>query len=38
MGYGSTFERDLLLDVERGVIVNTGIRNNGTVESDGDAT
>lgn len=37
-GYGSTYERDVLLDVERGVIVNTQIRLNefpavGKVES-----
>ena len=36
MGYGSTFESDLFLDVERGVIVGTRVRHNETPESDGD--
>ena len=35
MGYGSTFERDLLLDVERGVIVATRVRHNGVAKSEG---
>ncbi|WP_144731151.1 MULTISPECIES: hypothetical protein [Comamonadaceae] len=34
MGYGSTFERDLFLDVERGVVVATRERHNGTAESE----
>lgn len=34
MGYGSTFERDLFLDLERGVVKNTRVRHNGTAESD----
>lgn len=34
MGYGSTFERDLLLEVERGVLKNTRVRHNGTAESE----
>ena len=34
MGYGSTFERDLLLDIERGVVVATRVRHNGTAESE----
>ena len=34
MGYGSTFERDLMLDVERGVVIATRVRNNGTAESE----
>jgi len=34
MGYGSTFERDLFLDIERGVIMATRVRHNGTAESD----
>ena len=34
MGYGSTFERDLFLDIERGVIVATRVRHNGTAESE----
>ena len=32
MGYGSTFERDLLLDVERGVVVTSRVRRNGIAE------
>ena len=38
MGYGSTYERDLLLDVDRGVLVTSRIRRNGTAELDGVAT
>ena len=34
MGYGSTFEQDLFLEIERGVIVATRVQHNGTVESD----
>lgn len=34
MGYGSSFERDLMLDVERGVIVATRLRCNGTAETE----
>ncbi len=34
MGYGSTLERDLFLDVERGVVKNTRVRHNGTAESE----
>ncbi|MBK7249658.1 MAG: hypothetical protein IPI06_01780 [Gammaproteobacteria bacterium] len=34
MGYGSTLERDLLLDLERGVVKNTRVRHNGTAESE----
>lgn len=34
MGYGSTFERDLFLDVERGVVKNTRVRHNETAESE----
>ena len=34
MGYGSTFERDLFLEVERGVIVATRVRHNGSADSD----
>ena len=34
MGYGSTFERDLFLDIERGVVVATRVRHNGTAESE----
>lgn len=33
-GYGITFERDLFLDMERGVVKNTRLRHNGTAESD----
>ena len=34
MGYGSTFERDLFLDLERGVVVAIRVRHNGKAESD----
>jgi hypothetical protein len=34
MGYGSTFERDLLLDLERGVVKSTRVRHNGTAASE----
>lgn len=34
MGYGSTFERDLFLDVERGVVKKTRVRHNGTAETE----
>lgn len=34
MGYGSTFERDLFLDLERGVVVATRARHNGTAQTD----
>ena len=34
MGYGSTFERDLFLDIERGVVVAIRVRHNGKAESD----
>lgn len=30
MGYGSTYERDLLLEIERGVVVASGVKHNGT--------
>jgi len=32
MGYGSTYERDVFLDVERGVVAATRTRYNGTAE------
>ena len=35
MGYSSTFERDLFLNVERGVVVATRVQHNGVAESDG---
>lgn len=35
MGYGSTIERDLFLDVERGVVVATRVQHNGVAESGG---
>lgn len=35
MGYGSTFERDLLLEIERGVVVASRVRQNGTAGSAG---
>jgi hypothetical protein len=34
MGYGSTYERDLHLEIERGVITNTTVRENGTAPED----
>lgn len=34
MGYGSTYERDLFLDIERGVVVATRVRHNGIADSD----
>jgi hypothetical protein len=33
MGYGSTFERDMLLDLERGILTKTRLCNNGNSES-----
>lgn len=33
IGYKSTYERDLLLDVERGVVVATQVRHNGTADA-----
>jgi hypothetical protein len=29
MGYSSTFERDLFLEIDQGVVTGTRIRNNG---------
>jgi hypothetical protein len=34
MGYASKFEQDLLLEIERGVVVATRVRQNGVAESD----
>ena len=34
MGYGSTYERDLLLEFEKGVIKGTRVRQNGHADSD----
>lgn len=34
MGYGSTYERDLFLDIERGVVVATRLQHNGAADSD----
>ena len=34
MGYASSYERDRFLDVERGVVVATRVRENGTAASD----
>jgi hypothetical protein len=36
MGYGSTYERDLLLEIERGVVVASRVQHNGTAGSEGD--
>lgn len=33
-GFGSTYESDLLIDLERGVVVSTSVRHNGTVEDE----
>ena len=33
-GYGSTFERDLFLEVERGVVQTTKVHQNGTSKSE----
>lgn len=30
MGYGSTYERDLMLQIEKGVVTKTTVRHNGT--------
>ena len=35
MGFGSTYESDLFLELERGVVVGTRILHNGTVEGKG---
>lgn len=35
-GYASTYEKDLLLELERGVVKNVHIRQNGIVESGKD--
>ena len=32
MDYLSIYERDLLLEIKKGVVINTSIRNNGTAE------
>ncbi len=34
MGYGSTYERDIMLSVEKGVIVDTAVRLNGTADDN----
>ena len=34
MGYGSTYERDMFLEFEKGVIKNTRVRQNGLAEGD----
>jgi len=36
MGYGSTYERDLLLTIERGVVTESTVRENG-ISEDADA-
>lgn len=35
MGFGSTYESDLFIELERGVVIDTKIRHNGTVEGEG---
>lgn len=34
MGYGSTYERDVLLDLERGIVTKSHLRHNGKSESE----
>lgn len=34
MGYGSTYERDLFLELEKGVVTSKRVQNNGVSESD----
>lgn len=34
MGYGSTYERDLFLEIEKGVIRTTRVRQNGHAEGE----
>jgi len=34
MGYASTYERDLFLDFEKGVVTSTRVRKNGVAASD----
>ena len=34
MGFGSTYERDLLLEIEKGVVITTRVRHNGKSEAD----
>ncbi len=34
MGYGSTYEQDLFLEIEKGVIRNTRVRQNGQADGD----
>ena len=36
MGFGSSYERDLLLEIERGVLVASRVQHNGTARSEGD--
>ncbi|MCP3669639.1 MAG: hypothetical protein GY814_04270 [Gammaproteobacteria bacterium] len=33
MGYGSTFERDVFLEINEGVVTGTSVQNNGTVDN-----
>ena len=34
MGFGSTYESDLFIEIERGVVVGTRIQHNGTIEGE----
>lgn len=34
MGYGSTYERDFFLEIERGVVVDTRVHHNGAANSE----
>ena len=37
MGYGSTYESDLMIDIEKGVVVSAQVIHNGVSEEDGGA-
>lgn len=37
MGYGSTYESDLMINIEKGVVVSTKVIHNGVSEEDGGA-
>jgi hypothetical protein len=34
MGFGSTFEKDLLIDVKKGVVTGVSVKENGTADAD----
>ena len=37
MGYGSTYESDLMIDIEKGIVISTKVIHNGVSEKDGGA-